>query len=311
VEGGLARTSGGTGLGLAIARRFARLMGGDIVVESEVEQGAEFVVTLPSARAQPSTVEPGSSVVFLARSEHMIDMIEPAVSGTMRLNATTDPSIAAAVTRRETPDLVVVDACAPEHAAWRALTSLQPDGALEGTRVLLLAQPRESMNAVELGDFSILTKPIFIERVADIIAGRATGVESPLVLIGDEDPHVRQILSEALTVAGCRVTQAADGAEVLRIAGMRKPDLMLISLTLRGSNGVTTLATARANPRLRDIPVIMLVPRELTSEQMDQLSDAVNSILASGEVPIRSVVDLLRVAAPPDDDNDSGMVAGL
>jgi CheY-like chemotaxis protein len=92
---------------------------------------------------------------------------------------------------------------------------------------------------------------------------------------------------------------------------MRKPDLMLISLTLRGSNGVTTLATARANPRLRDIPVIMLVPRELTSEQMDQLSDAVNSILASGEVPIRSVVDLLRVAAPPDDDNDSGMVAGL
>src|SRR5688572_29238626 len=61
VEGGLARTSGGTGLGLAIARRFARLMGGDIVVQSEVGNGAEFIVTLPSARAQPSTVQPGSS----------------------------------------------------------------------------------------------------------------------------------------------------------------------------------------------------------------------------------------------------------
>lgn len=310
VEGGLARTSGGTGLGLAIARRFARLMGGDIVVESEPGKGAEFIVTLPSARAEPSTVQPGSSVVFLARSERTIEMIEPAVNSTMRLNATTDPSIAAAVTRREAPDLVVIDACAPDNAAWRALTSLQPDGVLEGTRVLLLAQPRESMNAVELGEFSILTKPIFIERIADVIAQRADGVESPLVLIADEDPHVRQILSEALAVAGARVTQAADGAEALRIAGMRKPDLMLISLTLRGSNGVTTMATARANPRLRDIPVIMLVPRELTAEQMIQLSDAVNSILASGEVPIRSIVDLLRVAAPSDAP-EGGMVAGL
>ncbi|HEY0306098.1 MAG TPA: hybrid sensor histidine kinase/response regulator, partial [Longimicrobiales bacterium] len=310
VEGGLARTSGGTGLGLAIARRFARLMGGDIVVESELGKGAEFIVTLPSARAQPSSVQPGSSVVFLARSEHTIEMIGPAVSATMRLNATTDPSIAAAVTRREAPDLVVIDACAPDHAAWRALTSLQPDGVLEGTRVLLLAQPRESMNAVELGEFSILTKPIFIERIADVIATRASGVESPLILIADEDPHVRQILSEALTVAGCRVTQAADGSEALRIAGMRKPEMMLISLTLRGSNGVTTMATARANPRLRDIPVIMLVPRELPAEQMVQLTDAVNSILASGEVPIRSIVDLLRVAAPSDAP-EGGMVAGL
>jgi CheY-like chemotaxis protein len=118
------------------------------------------------------------------------------------------------------------------------------------------------------------------------------------VLIADEDPHVRQILGEALTAAGCRITQAADGAEALRIAGMRKPDLMLISLTLRGSNGVTTLATARANPMLRTIPVIMLVPRELTPDQMAQLADGVQAVLASGEVPIRSLLDLLQIAPP-------------
>jgi PAS domain S-box-containing protein len=47
VEGGLARSSGGTGLGLAIARRFARLMGGDIRVHSEVGKGSEFILELP------------------------------------------------------------------------------------------------------------------------------------------------------------------------------------------------------------------------------------------------------------------------
>ncbi|HEX6064995.1 MAG TPA: ATP-binding protein [Longimicrobiales bacterium] len=309
VEGGLARTSGGTGLGLSIARRFARLMGGDIVVHSQMGRGSEFVVTLPSARAEPAVQQPGASVVFLARSEQTIDSIAPVVSASLRLNATTDPSIAAAVTRREAPDLVVLDACAPDFSAWRALTSLQPDGVLEGTRVLLLAQPRESINAVELGEFSILTKPIFIERVAEAIARQAGSADSPLVLIADEDPHVRQIISEALTASGCRITQAAEGAEALRIAGMRKPDLMLISLTLRGSNGVTTLATARANPMLRSIPVIMLVPRELSGEQMAQLTEAVHGVLASGEIPIRSLLDLLRIT-PPRNTDDRNVATG-
>jgi CheY-like chemotaxis protein len=101
---------------------------------------------------------------------------------------------------------------------------------------------------------------------------------------------------DALTASGCRITGAADGNEALRIASMRRPDLMLVSLTMRGLNGVATLATARANPMLRQIPVVMLVPRELSAEQMAQLSDSVSEVIGSGEVPIRPLVELLRSA---------------
>ena len=59
------RNYGGSGLGLVISRRLARMMGGEILVQSEKGKGAEFILRLPFSLA-PAATESGTPTPQLA-----------------------------------------------------------------------------------------------------------------------------------------------------------------------------------------------------------------------------------------------------
>jgi len=80
----------------------------------------------------------------------------------------------------------------------------------------------------------------------------------PNILIVEDDMLFQSIYQTRLTQEGYRVRVVTDGEGALREMGISPPDLVLLDLVLPRLNGFEVLARMRANPRLAQLPVIVL-----------------------------------------------------
>jgi CheY-like chemotaxis protein len=97
-------------------------------------------------------------------------------------------------------------------------------------------------------------------RVAPVVARPAPGTEAVnrLILVIDDEADSRMLLRQYLTDCGCRVVEAPTGAEGLQFARQLRPDLITLDLMMPDMNGWDILRLLKADPELRDIPVVVV-----------------------------------------------------
>lgn len=79
-----------------------------------------------------------------------------------------------------------------------------------------------------------------------------------LVLVVDDDPAARELLSRFLNREGFAVRLAADGQEALRQARALRPDAILLDVMMPRMDGWAVLAALKADPVLVETPVVMV-----------------------------------------------------
>lgn len=78
------------------------------------------------------------------------------------------------------------------------------------------------------------------------------------VLTVDDSKTIRMIVKKAFKPYECELFEAENGVEGLSIAGREKPDLIVLDITMPVMTGTEMLEKMKADPLLKDIPVIML-----------------------------------------------------
>lgn len=92
--------------------------------------------------------------------------------------------------------------------------------------------------------------------------------DMPLVLVVDDEPAQRALLSYNLEAAGFRVATAGDGEEALLVIAEEAPDVILLDWMLPRLSGIEVCRQIKARPGARDAAVIMVSAR---SEEVDRV----------------------------------------
>lgn len=81
------------------------------------------------------------------------------------------------------------------------------------------------------------------------------------VLIADDSLVVRAVVRSHLEEVGYRVLEAVDGIDAIDECRRGAPDVVLLDIEMPGLDGHQVLAQLKADPALRDIPVVFLTNR--------------------------------------------------
>jgi DNA-binding response OmpR family regulator len=78
------------------------------------------------------------------------------------------------------------------------------------------------------------------------------------ILTIEDQPDIRRLIRMTLEFKGHEVLEADDGEQGLRLARSESPDLILLDVMMPGINGLEVARRIGDDPKLRDVPVIMI-----------------------------------------------------
>ncbi|MBI3762220.1 MAG: response regulator [Chloroflexi bacterium] len=107
------------------------------------------------------------------------------------------------------------------------------------------------------------------------------------VLIADDDASLRLLVSTTLADDSLELLEAPDGQQALALARQRRPDLILLDVSMPGLTGLEVCRALKANLPTARVPVVMLTAQGQDSDRERGLAAGAAAYLTKPFSPLQ------------------------
>lgn len=126
------------------------------------------------------------------------------------------------------------------------------------------------------------------------------------ILVADDDPTIRALLTLRLSAENHEVTVVVDGEQALLALAVERPDALVLDVMMPGLDGWAVLEHVRRDPATRSLPVVLLTARDRADDMRRGYEAGASSVLSKDRTDelaqtVLALTSTRRLAQPTTD----------